>query len=121
MHFAGRLVRVAAFVAATTLVLGCSGGETEGRVERIAHARQAQGTVFTLPIPVGFSPQDIVIGATETVNINDFARVSTVQPLRVLSPFGNIAAFGPASSKTNLGNHSVVGVAWSTPRLFLRG
>ncbi len=103
-------------------LIGCaSEGDKVGEGERIAHTRQAQTATFTLPVPVGFSPQDIVIGATGVVFVNDRGRVTTAQQLRKLSFFGNIAAFGTTSAMTNLGVDSVVGVAWSKPKLFLRG
>lgn len=116
----------AAEVAALLAVfasIGCSNGrDDEGGGEAMARTRQSLTQTVQLPVPAGLSPQDIVIGATNIVNVNDTAHVrTTLLPPQAFSTWGNVAAFGLASGTTNLGVNIQIGVVWSRPRLLLRG
>lgn len=96
-------------------------GDDAERSETTAHTHEALTQTFELPVPVGFNPQDIVIGATNVVNINDVANITSDVPNPLSPTWGNIAAFGPTTGTTNLGVKTQVGVVWSRTSLLLRG
>ncbi len=99
--------------------LGCGNvNDDVGGGETTSHTREALTQNFTLPVPVGFTPQDIVVGAIGVVNLNDNAKILTHAPGQ-LSQYGNVAAFGSPSTTSNIGALRA-GVVWSRPSLLLR-
>jgi hypothetical protein len=63
-------------------------------------------------VPVGYSPENIVIGATQGVFINDRAQILYASPLRSIwgSAWADVAAFGDPSTMTSrFGSNTIVG------------
>jgi hypothetical protein len=94
-----------------------------GGGETVAHTREALTQEFTLPIPVGYSPENIVIGATLGVFINDRAQILYAPPLRSIwgNAWADVAAFGPTTTTSRFGSNTIVGAIWSRTRLQVHG
>jgi hypothetical protein len=100
---------VAAFIGLAGL--GCSGADANS--ESTNRTTQALTTVVTLPVPVGYNPQDLTLGATGTISVNDAAAIVGLN-----GGWGDIAAKGTGT--TSLGVNSVVHNAWIGGSLNLR-
>lgn len=96
------------------VAFGCGNAAEDGR-ERISTSVQAVTQTVTLPVPVGLNPQDLTLGATGTVTVNDRAQI--LGPLGS-GTGGNLAAKGTAQSSTGVG--SGVRNLWATGNLWFR-
>lgn len=101
--------------------VACSGEPPTEGVEVTSRSSEALTQSFILPVPVGFNPQDVVLGATGVVNVNDAAQVQSVAPGQVAGFWGNVVAMGIGPTPTNIGASTQVGVVWSRSPLTLRG
>ncbi len=113
-----RRVLTTAVVALTVTNGACRSGP-KGDVEGTEVVRSALTTTFSLPIPVGLNPEDIVLGGNKSVNVNDRASVFGTNPF-LNFPSGGIAAFGSAPELLNVGVSAAAGRIWATVPLLFR-
>lgn len=90
--------------------LGCRGARVTGSLET---RRDALSSSFTIRLPAGVFPPQVVFGAAQTLNIAD--NVKVLEPSQQHASIANVG-----SVSTELGVQGEVQNVWSTSNVFLR-
>jgi hypothetical protein len=99
-----------------SVACACSPGDARD-AEATSQTREALTLQFELPIPAGSNPQNIVLGATRGIYVNDRAEVRSGT---LESVYGDVAAMG-STPTSSFGAGAWLKNIWSRRNILLRG